>query len=131
MKRTFILYSFAAVMAVMAFTSCKPSRVWATKKKESREVYRERNDDYDDNYRYRETPPPPPRPRMVSLILTPSPGFTMRQHPNGGYYHQSASGLMYWKGYDNRFYLDRDELKRVSFTRYDYEEWKRYSRQSR
>jgi hypothetical protein len=131
MKRTFILPFFAVLAAAVLFTSCRPSRVWTTKKKEPKE-YRERDEDYND-YRYSTPPPPPPQSyhRPVALILTPSPGFTMRQSPDGRFYHRSMQGLLYWKGYDNRFYLDRAELGRVSYSRYEYDEWRRYSRQSR
>lgn len=117
MKRTFILSTVAVVVAALIFTSCKPSRVWATKEKEPR------------NRTYRNTEPAPPRYyNAVSLIISPSPGFVMRQYPDGRYYHRSPQGYMYWKGYDNRFYLDRTYLGRVSYSRWEYDEWKRYSR---
>ena len=126
MKRKFILASAAVIIAALVFTSCQPSRVWATKKKDSRE-YRDRDEDY----RYSTTPPPSRNYHSVSLIISPTPGFVMRQNPNGKYYHRSQQGLMYWKGYDNRFYLDRAELRNVSYSRWEYDEWKRFSRQSR
>jgi hypothetical protein len=52
----------------------------------------------------------------------------MNRYPDGRYYHRSAQGLLYWKGYDNRFFLDRNYLRRVSFSKWEYDEWKRYSR---
>lgn len=125
MKRTFILSAAAVLVMAVTFTSCKPSRVWATKKKEPKE-YRE-----PETYR-RPEPPPPPPPRLsyVSLIITPTPGFVMRQDNEGKFYHRTASGFLYWKGYDNRFYLDRSYLSRVNYNRWEYTEWKRYSRDS-
>ena len=123
MKRTFILPAAAMLAATLVFTSCKPSRVWATKEKTER--YPEERRD-----RYPETPPPPaPSPRYgVSLIISPTPGFIMSRYPDGRYYHRSPGGFMYWKGYDNRFYLDRSYLHRVSYSKWEYNEWKRYSR---
>lgn len=129
MKRKFILASAAVLTAAIVFTSCQPSRVWATKDKEPKRSYREPED-----YRYsRPTPPPAPARYYspVSLIVNPFPGFTMKQHPDGRFYHRSQQGFLYWKGYDNRFYLDKAELRNVSYSRGQFEEWKRYSRQSR
>lgn len=128
MKRTFMLYLPAIALASFLFTSCHPSRVWATKKKEKEpKEYREREV-------YRETPPPPP-PRYyasASLIITPTPGFVMKQNPsNGRYYHRNQAGYLYWKGYDNRFYIDQSYLGRLRYSRWEYDEWKKYSRQSR
>ncbi|MBL7731153.1 MAG: hypothetical protein JNM88_08250 [Chitinophagaceae bacterium] len=124
MKRTSILSVTAILALAITFTSCKPSRVWATKKKEPKE-YREK-----ETYS-RPAPPPPPRYSYVSLIITPSPGFVMKQNPgNGRFYHRSHDGFLYWKGYDNRFYLDRSHLNRVSYSKGEYDEWKRYSRAS-
>ena len=129
MKRKFILASAAVITTALVFTSCQPSRVWATKDKEPKRNYRQ-----DEDYRYsRPTPPPAPARyySSVSLIIVPTPGFVMKQNPDGRFYHRSMAGYLYWKGYDNRFYLDRAELRNVNYSRGQYEEWKRYSRQSR
>ncbi|MCX6317049.1 MAG: hypothetical protein NTW29_07150 [Bacteroidetes bacterium] len=124
MKRTFILSATAVVMLLVTFTSCKSSRVWATKKKEPKE-YREPETTY-----RRPAPPPPPRYSYVSLIITPTPGFVMRQNNSGKFYHKTEQGFLYWKGHDNRFYLDRSHLGRVNYNKWEYDEWKRYSRES-
>jgi hypothetical protein len=115
MKRTFMLSAAAVLAASLVFTSCKPSRVWATKERTER---------------YPETSPPPgPAPRYsASLIISPRPGFIMSRYPDGRYYHRSPGGFLYWKGYDNRFYLDRSYLNRVNYSKWEYNEWKRYSR---
>jgi hypothetical protein len=139
MNRMPLLTAALAITIAFAFTSCKPSKVWATKdrddKKEKKYERDDRDDRYDDRYaredrydRYDRPTPPPPAPRLTRLVITPTPGFTMQQHPDGRYYHRTPAGLMYWKGYDNRFCLDRDQLRKVSFSERDYEEWKRYSR---
>lgn len=124
MKRTSILPVIAVLALAVSFTSCKPSRVWATKKKEPKE-YREPET-------YRQPAPPPPRyVNYVALIITPSPGFVMRQQAGSGrFYHRTVDGLLYWKGYDNRFYLDRSYLNRVNYQKWEYDEWRRYSRDS-
>ena len=138
MKQISLLPAALAVMLIA--TSCKPSRVWATKDKDDKKERKYEKEDRDDRYydrderynRYEPAPPPPPAPRYLTrLVLSPSPGFTMQQYPDGRYYHRSQNGLLYWKGSDNRFYLDRNSISRVSFTEREYEEWKRYSPQGR
>lgn len=78
--------------------------------------------------------PDPPRPRYhssFSLIIAPGPGFAMRLHPSGRYYYRSPQGYMYWRGYDNRFYLDQRYLGRVRYSDYEYREWKQKGRKHR
>ncbi len=113
MKRTFILTSFIVLTASLLLTSCGPSRVWTTKER---------------SHRSPEPLPPPRHYASVSLIVSPSPGFRMSQYPDGRYYHRSPQGFLYWKGYDNRFYLDRSYLNRISYSKWEYKEWKRYSK---
>ncbi len=124
MKQTFILSATTVLVMAITFTSCKPSRVWATKKKEPKH-YSE-----PETYRRPEPPPPPRYVGNVSLIITPSPGFVMKQNPNGRLYHRSQQGYLYWKGYDNRFYLDRSQVSRVNYNKWEYNKWKKYSRSS-
>ena len=134
MNRKFILLMAGILALATLFTSCQPSRVWANKKKEPKEKdYKNDRDDRDRDrevtYQERRLPPPPPpqapRYERVSLVVTPYPGFTMKQTNDGRYYHTSNRGLTYWKGYDNRFYLDSRDIRNVSYTRQDYEEWRR------
>jgi hypothetical protein len=66
----------------------------------------------------------------VSLIITPSPGFTMNSYPDGRYYHRSPQGFMYWKGNDNRFFLDKKYVSRVNYNKWEYNEWKRWYEQN-
>ncbi len=124
MKRTFILSSVTFVLAAVILSSCGHSRVWANKEK--------RNDD----------PPPVSRQRGPSgpsyannlagapLIITPHPGFTMARHANGQYVHRGPQGMLYWKGFDNRFYLDKNQVERSRYSKFELKEWKRYSRHS-
>jgi len=122
MKGTPLRFLLFAFIAALTFTSCKPSRVWATKDKQERERT------------VRNTPAPPPPSRYynsAALIISPTPGFVMNQYSDGRYYHRNQQGLLYWKGYDNRFYLDRSYLNRISYSKWEYDEWKRYSRSKR
>lgn len=113
MKRTFIFLTLAVLVTAFVFTSCGHSRVYATKEK---------------TYRNPAPPPPVRHYSSVMLIISPTPGFVMRQNPDGRFYHRNPQGFLYWKGYDNRFYLDRSYLTRVHYNKWEYNEWKRYSR---
>jgi hypothetical protein len=62
----------------------------------------------------------------VSLIITPSAGFIMNHDPDGRYYHRSQQGFVYWKGYKDHFYLDKEYLKQVNYNKREYNEWKRW-----
>ena len=71
------------------------------------------------------------RPRAnsyVALILSPKPGFTMSRNPDGRFYHRSPQGFVYWQGYDNRFYLDKGQIRKVRYNNYEYREWKRFGK---
>ncbi len=116
MKRTFILPVAGLIVVAFLFTSCQPSRVWATNNKNS----------------HRAEPPPSHNTyyRSAPLIVSPSPGFRMSQYGNGSFYHRNTQGMLYWKGYDNRFYLDKTYFNKSSYSKWEYKEWKRYSKQS-
>src|SRR5688572_24326246 len=106
-----LLSATLLIMAAVSITSCRPSRVYADNRdKRDNRDYRDDRDDreYRDNRDYRPLPPPPPvrSYSSYSLILTPSPGFVMQRYPDGRYYHRNHAGFLYWKGNDDRFYLD-------------------------
>ena len=65
----------------------------------------------------------------VSLILSPSPGFTMSRNPDGRFFHRNPQGFVYWQGYDNRFYLDKAQIRKIRYNNYEYREWKRFGKQ--
>jgi hypothetical protein len=117
MKSTVTYSLMAVICAALIFTSCRPSRVYAYKDKNRKDDRRERSYDRDDRS-YRNTP-------YVSLILRPTPGFVMNKYPDGRFYHRSPEGFMYWKGFDNRFYLDRSYIRKVRYDQYEYNEWRR------
>ena len=124
MKRTFILTTITAFTALLIFAGCRPSRVYANKERQER-YPEERYERYPDP-----SPPPSRYYPTASLIISPSPGFVMNRYPDGRYYHRSPQGYMYWKGYDNRFYIDRSHLRDVRYSQWEYDEWRRYSREN-
>jgi hypothetical protein len=70
-----------------------------------------------------------PAPRYhtsLALIISPRPGFIMDRYPDGRYYYHSPEGYTYWRGGDNRFYLDRAYLNRGRYNQREYNEWNRY-----
>lgn len=71
-------------------------------------------------------PPPPPRP-SVSLIINGGPGIAVHRYNNGRYYYRAPNGYIYWRGYNNRYYLDRRYIKPY-YRHQQYNEWKRYHR---
>ncbi len=123
MKQKMIYSAILIVSSALVLASCQSSRVWGSKKKiQDKEYY--------ENREYGQ-PEPAYSPRYESytaLIIAPHPGFVMKQHPSGRFYHRSPAGFLYWKGYDNRFYIDRMYLSRLNYSRRDYDEWKRHSR---
>ena len=123
MKRIQLLFAVLIVTVAATVTSCKPSRVWATNEKKEKKEKQSRAEE-------RYSPPPPPSRSYVSasLVISPTPGFVMNRYSDGRYYHRSPNGFLYWKGYDNRFFLDRSYLNRVRYSESEYEQWKRYSR---
>jgi hypothetical protein len=68
-----------------------------------------------------------PRRSSASLsLIIGSPGIYATRYPDGRYYYRSPEGYMYWRGYDNRYYLDRSYLNRGYYDRREYNEWNRY-----
>src|SRR5688572_22298283 len=134
MKQIHLLTAALVITSAVAFTSCKPSRVWETKDKDRKEKNKDkheeyterRRDDYEDDRRYSDVPPPPrtySSPRSYSytpLVIAPTAGFVMNRYPDGRFYHRSPQGFLYWKAYDNRFFLDKAYIHRVRYNRDEY-----------
>ncbi len=68
---------------------------------------------------------PPRYHSSLSLIISPYPGLRMERYSDGRYYYRSPEGYMYWRGYDNRFYLDRSYHNRVHYNQREYSDWNR------
>ena len=99
MKNVRILQAVGLFMILAVAVGCRSNR----------EYYEPRRPVYDASF---------------SLIISPSPGFVMNRHPNGGYYYRSPQGFIYWRGPDNRFYLDDRYIGRVRYNEYEYRQWK-------
>ena len=67
----------------------------------------------------------PPNEPQYSLIIHSAPGLTVRRYYDGRYYYRNPQGWVYWRGYDNRYYLDRSYISRGYNHHRQYNEWKR------
>jgi hypothetical protein len=67
--------------------------------------------------------------KRVTLIISPSPGFTMSRNPDGRFFHRTRDGFVYWQGHDNRFYMDKAQVKKSRYSNWEYREWKRFGKQ--
>lgn len=68
--------------------------------------------------------PYPPRQPQFSLIIHSSPGLVVNRYHDGRYYYRNPQGYTYWRGYDNRYYLDRSYIGRVHYNQRQYHYWK-------
>jgi len=68
--------------------------------------------------------PYPPRQTNFSLIIHSSPGMAINRYHDGRYYYRNPYGYTYWRGYDNRYYLDRSYINKVRYDRRQYNAWK-------
>jgi len=69
--------------------------------------------------------PYPPAPRAsVSLIVDPFPGIAATRYSDGRYFYRNPQGYTYWRGYDNRYYLDRSYVGRSYHNHRDYNNWR-------
>ncbi len=60
----------------------------------------------------------------LSLIVNPYPGIVVNRYNDGRYYYRSPQGYTYWRGYDNRYYLDRSYVGRGYYHHRDYNDWR-------
>jgi hypothetical protein len=71
-------------------------------------------------------PPGPPAPgSSFSLIIDPYPGISVNRYHDGRYYYRNEQGYTYWRGNDNRYYLDRSYLGRNYYKHRQYNDWSR------
>src|SRR5215510_10639796 len=100
MKRIRILPAVLLIAVVTIMASCRSSREYSSY--------------------------PPPRPQSnFSLIISSYPGPVSRDL-YGRYYYRDPYGHVYWRGYDNRFYLDKRYVSRSYYRHQQYNDWRRY-----
>jgi hypothetical protein len=61
-----------------------------------------------------------------SLIISSSPGLVTMRNPYGMYYYRDPRGYIYWRGYNNQYYLDRRYVNRSYYNHQQYNDWRRY-----
>lgn len=100
MKKIRIVQAVLLVAVLALMTSCSSSR----------------RNSYPERY--------PPRQPNFSLIIHSSPGMAINRYRDGRYYYRNPYGYTYWRGDDNRYYLDRSYINKVRYDRYQYNAWK-------
>jgi len=62
--------------------------------------------------------------RRYPLIIIRTPDIVISRYNEGRYYYRNPDGYMYWKGYDDRFYLDEKHLNDNRYDDIEYNDWK-------
>lgn len=62
--------------------------------------------------------------RRYPLIIIRTPDIVIGRYNDGRSYYKNPEGLMYWQGYDDRFYLDEKYVKDMEYDQKDYDDWK-------
>ena len=62
--------------------------------------------------------------RGFPLIIIRTPDIVISKHIDGRYYYQNSAGYYYWKGNDDRFYIDETHLSQVDYNDDQYNDWK-------
>jgi hypothetical protein len=107
MKRIRIIQAVVIVAVAATITSCGPSRTY------SNSYYGPRSEP------------------GFSLIISSSPGMGILRDPAGRYYYRDTRGYIYWRGYDNRYYLDQRYITRQYHSHQQYNDWRRYHNYNR
>jgi hypothetical protein len=58
------------------------------------------------------------------LIVLKTPDIIILRHTDGRYYFKNSDNLIYWKGNDERFYLDEQYLEDVEYDKNELNDWK-------
>jgi hypothetical protein len=58
------------------------------------------------------------------LIVIRTPDIIIGRYNDGRHYYRNPEGYMYWKGYDDRFYLDEKYLNDNGYDENEYNDWK-------
>lgn len=62
--------------------------------------------------------------RRYPLIIIRTPDIIIGRYNDGRYYYRNPEGYMYWKGYDDRFYLDERYMNDMRYDNDEYNDWK-------
>jgi len=62
--------------------------------------------------------------RRYPLIIIRTPDIIIGRYNDGRYYYRNPEGYMYWRGYDDRFYLDEKYLNDNGYDNDEYNDWK-------
>jgi len=58
------------------------------------------------------------------LIIIKTPDVVILRHVDGRYFYKNGDNMIYWKGNDDRFYLDEQYLEKVEYDRNELDDWK-------
>ncbi len=58
------------------------------------------------------------------LIIVRTPDIVVTRDKDGRSYYKNKEGIVYWKGSDDRFYVDEKHLKDMEYDQGDYDDWK-------
>ncbi len=106
MKRTRIVQAAVLVAVAAIITSCSSGRQYSR--------------------------PYSPGPQAnFSLIINPSPAYVVHRSPDGRYYYRLPNGYIYWRGYDQRYYLDRRYINKRNYQHGQYRDWRYNGRRHR
>src|SRR4051794_35629552 len=73
--------------------------------------------------------PYPPEPSAsLSLIVNPYPGIVVNRYSDGRYYYRNPQGYTYWRGRDNRYYIDRSYVGSRYRNHSQYNDWRNNGR---
>ena len=61
--------------------------------------------------------------RWAPLVVVAPPAEAVKQYTDGRRYMKSKDGYFYWEGYDHRWYMEENDLKKVSYTDAEYIDW--------
>jgi hypothetical protein len=61
--------------------------------------------------------------RWAPLVITASPAEIVKEYADGRKYIKSKDGYFYWKGFDHRWYMEENDLKKVSYSDEEYIDW--------
>lgn len=81
------------------------------------------------NQAYKSESSYPARSSSSTSSLTPliinSNKVQGKRSPDGRYYYRCQEGYIYWKGYDNKYYIDRVYANQVASDPNDYNSWEK------